>query len=343
MTTPSAESPVRIGLVGLGPSGAYHLERLAFREDLHVVIASDEHADPARRHARDPNVLSQVGDLLGRSDIDWVLIAAPLAERAKLTLRALEAGKNVAVESPPCVDAVQLQAMTAAAREARRALTILPSRREAVDFRAAHQTVAAGTLGSIEAARIVCWAKAVPADAANLTMSRGMPEAAPGDGVFSFFAYQYVDQLLQLVRQQAKSVFARIHHPPQTDPTATAFFVTVAFASSDALIDVNLHAGAALQTGWILAGSAGSYCQQKTYLTEPSGEVCDTPIPAADVLPLDIYAELVQSSHPGSSHPDSSHPREPRLESAAEALSVLRIIDAARRSARIGQVVELGD
>ena len=67
------------------------------------------------RWSRSPNVLSQVGDLLGRSDVDWVLDHGTAAERAKLALRALEAGKNVAVESPPCVDARQLQAMTEAA------------------------------------------------------------------------------------------------------------------------------------------------------------------------------------------------------------------------------------
>ena len=100
-------------------------------------------------------------------------------------------------------------------------------------------------------------------------MNRSVPETPPGDGVFSFFAYQYVDQLLQLVRQQAKSVFAKIRHPPETDPTATAFFLSITFANSDSVIDVNLHAGAALQTGWVLAGSAGSYCQQR-YLSHGS-------------------------------------------------------------------------
>jgi predicted dehydrogenase len=333
MTPPSADSPVRIGLVGLGPSGAYHLERLGFRDDLQVVVACDEHAEPARLRPRSPNVLSQVGDLLGRSDVDWVLIAAPLAERAKLALRAIEAGKNVAIESPPCVEALQLQAMISAARDARRSLTVLPTRREAVDFRAARQTTFAGTLGSIEAARIVSWAKAVPSDVANLSISHGVPETAPGEGVFSFFAYQFVDQLLQLVRQQPKSIFARIHHPPQTDPTATAFFVSVAFTNCDALIDVNLHAGAALQTGWMLAGSRGSYCQQRYYLTEPSGEVCDTPIASAEVALLDLYAELLHAARANS----------PQHDSATEAMLVMQIIDAARRSARIGQLVELAD
>ena len=88
-----------------------------------------------------------------------------------------------------------------------------------------------------------------------------------------------------------------------------------------AVIDVNLHAGAALQTGWMLAGSAGSYCQQRIFLTDPSGEVCDTPIAATDVPPLDIYADLTQTTRGSSAT---------RLESAAEALTVLQIIDAAQ-------------
>ena len=96
---------------------------------------------------------------------------------------------------------------------------------------------------------------------------------------------------------------------------------------------MNLHAGAALQTGWMLAGSMGSYCQQRNYLTEPSGEVCDTPIASADVPPVDIYAELLNAARSNS----------PQFDSAIEATPVMQIIDAARRSARIGQLVELTD
>jgi predicted dehydrogenase len=331
MTPSKADSRVRIGLVGLGPSGAYHLERLSLRDDLQVVVACDENAEPGRLQTRCPIVVSQVGDLLGRSDVDWVLIAAPLTDRAKLVLRALEAGKNVAVESPPCADGLQFQTMLSAAGAARRSLSVLPTRREALDFRAARQTVSSGLLGTIESARIVSWAKAVPRDAANLTTRHDVLETLSGDGVFSFFAYQYIDQLLQLVRQRPRTVFARIQHPADSDPTATAFFVLVTFAESDALIDVNLHAGAALHTGWMLAGSAGAYSQQRSYVTEASGEICDTPVAAADIPAIDIYADLSEAVRTNT----------PRLESAAEAVSVMHVIDAARRSARIGQVVDL--
>ncbi len=46
-----------------------------------------------------------------------------------------------------------------------------------------------------------------------------------------------------------------------------------------------------LQTGWTLAGTTGSYCQQRIHVTEPSGEVCDMPLVPADVPQTDLYAE----------------------------------------------------
>jgi predicted dehydrogenase len=332
MTLSPIDSPARIGLVGLGPTGAHHLERISLRSDLRVVSACDIRAETGRTHPLCENISPRLTDLLARDDLDYVLISAPQHVRAELAVRALHEGKNVAVESPPCVNGAQAQELLAAARCPDRTLCVLPTRREGFDFRAARHAVVTGSLGTIEAARIVSWAKAVPPDCAEPARSPGEPEIAPGDEVFTFFAYQYVDQLLQLVRRPPQSVFARIAHPPDSDPTATAFFLSLAFADgADALIDVNLHAGAALQTGWMLAGTLGAYCQQRIHLTEPSGEVCDVPVAPDEVPPIDIYAGLLRGARS----------EDERLESARDAERVLRVLDAARLSSQRGQVVEL--
>lgn len=332
MTLPAIDSAVRIGLVGLGQSGAHHFERIGLRSDLRVVAAWDDGADQDRARTRFPSLLPRLADLLARDDLDSILIAAPLDRRAELALRALGEGKHVAVDSPPCANGEQAAALLAEARRARRRLSILPTRREGIDFRAARQTVVSGALGTVEAARIVSWGKAVPSEGTEAAGNQVRPEIPPGDGVFAFFAYQYIDQLLQLVRRRPQSVFARISHPGASDPTATAFFLSIAFdGGGDAVIDVNLHAGAALHTGWMLAGSAGAYCQQRIYLTEPSGEVCDMPVAPTDVPPFDIYAELLEPEGTGLN----------RLESAQAAATVMRVIDGARFSARGGQAVDL--
>jgi len=332
MAHAETNEPLRIGLVGLGPGGAHHLERISLRSDMRVVAAWDDGANAGRARALYPNASPRLVDMLVREDVDCILIAAPLAARAELAIRALDESKHVAVESPPCVNHQQASQLLTEIQRPGRGLYVLPTRRDGFDFRAALHTVAAGTLGTVQSARITSWAKAVPPDFAEAARPPAQAEVAPGDGVFTFFAYQYVDQLLQLVRRRPCSVFARISHPPASDPMATAFFLWIAFDDGgDAVIDVNLHAGAALHTGWMLAGSAGAYCQQKTYLTEPSGEVCDMPITPADLPLFDIYGELLQTARSEST----------RFESAQDAATVMRVIDAARFSDRTGEVFTL--
>ena len=97
---------------------------------------------------------------------------------------------------------------------------------------------------------------------------------------FAFFAYQYVDQLLQLFGARPQSVFGRILPPSTNEPAVTAFTLAIGFEPGiDALIDVNLESGAVLQTGWMLAGARGSYGGGRIYLPEASGEISDAPAP----------------------------------------------------------------
>jgi predicted dehydrogenase len=332
MTSRATDLPVRIGLIGLGPTGAYHLERISLRNDLRLVTACETRADEGRSHPLFHDLASSATDLLARNDLDFVLVAVPQNMRCDLVLRALEAGKNVAVDGPPCLDGGEARSLLSASRRTGRSVCVLPSRRDGFDFRAAWHMVRSGRLGRIEAARIVSWAKAVPLDASELVDDEGSPTTPAGEGAFTFFAYQYVDQMLQLVARPAKAVFARISSLPTTDSTAAAFFMAIAFrGGGDGLIDVNLHSGAALQTGWTLAGTTGAYCQQRIHVIEPSGEVCDVPLGPSDVPQADLYSELIE---PPRSETDG-------LLSIEEATKVMEILDAARGSSGTGQVVEI--
>jgi predicted dehydrogenase len=318
-------------LLGLGRAGAYHLERIGVRQDLQIVAACAADAEDDSPHPLCRNVLPRIDDLLSRDDLDSILIAAPPELRGRLTLQSLEAGKNVAVETPPCRDGQEARRLLASARRAGRSLCVLSSRREGLDFRAARQVTVGGELGTIEAARIVSWMKAVPAeDVPPVHDERSTDDTSTA--TFRFFAFQYVDQLLQLIGRPAQTVFARIPNQPASDPTATAFLITVGFgAGIDGLIDVNLHSGAALHTGWMLAGTKGAYCQQRTWIAEPSGEICDIPVVPAKILPIDPYAAL---SSVGCSGDDV-------LCSAWEAVAVMDVIDASLESSRRGEVVRL--
>ena len=334
MTSRATDLPVRIGLIGLGPTGAYHLERISLHSDLRLVTACDSCADTIHAHPLFRELACSPTDVLARTDVDYVLVAAPQKMRRDLILRALEAGKNVAVDGPPCLDRGEARTLLAASRRTGRTVCVLPTRRDGFDFRAARHMVQSGRLGRIQAARIVSWAKAVPLDSSELAREEGSPTTVSGEGAFTFFAYQYVDQLLQLVGRPAKAVFARIASLPESDSTATAFFMAIAFRDGgDGLIDVNLHSGAALQTGWTLAGTTGAYCQQRIHVIETSGEVCDVPLGPSDIPQADLYSELFELAGSETA----------RLRSIQEAVTVMEILDAARESSATGQVVEIRD
>src|ERR1700739_1240577 len=54
------------------------------------------------------------GELVGRSDVDAVLVASPHAFHAEVTLAAIAAGKHVLVEKPMCVNQREAKEIVAA-------------------------------------------------------------------------------------------------------------------------------------------------------------------------------------------------------------------------------------
>lgn len=330
----AANSPIRVGLIGLNRMGAYHLERIRLRGDLVVTDACPAgRAESAETpHVASGGQCSSVDELLSRDDLDFVLIAARQAAQFDLAVMALQADKNVAIEPPLGASAGQAEELLAIARRTGRKLCVLPSRRDGIEFHAAQTVVQSAVLGNIYSARLVSWGRAVPGDDEGAG-GLDLPRQDRADRALSFFAFQYVDQVFQLFRRPPRSVFARISPLLTNDPEAIAFMFSIAFDDGvDALIDVDLQSGALFNSGWMLAGAKGGYCGKRVYVADPSGEICDAPVSLADLPTFDAYAELINP--PRDDEPFSS---------ARNALSVMRLIDAARRSSACGEAVPLSE
>lgn len=326
-------APLPVGLIGLDRGGMFHAERLSLRSDLALIAACDPSVEGTRGlpgpHAEQCRVYSRVEDLLARADVEAVLIAGPTSRRAEWAEQALAAGKHVAVDPVPCATAVRMRELLATAVRTGSGLSVLPTRRGGIEFRTALQIVRSGRLGSVTSARLLSWGKAVPADRrADSADQTTKTEVA----AFAFFAYQYVDQLLQLLDRRPRSLFAQSLPVSINELNGTAFALAINFEpGSDAVIDVNLHSGVVVQTGWILVGERGGYSAGKTYWEESSGEVCDAPVGQLELPEIDVYAELLSTvqAEPGPTA------------SAKEAEIVLRVIDAARESSRTGQTISI--
>jgi predicted dehydrogenase len=97
---------------------------------------------------------ADVGDLLSDPDIDLVDLCVPNDEHARLTIRALEAGKHVLVEKPIALTTSDADAMVAAAKASGKLLMVGHVLPFFPEFAFAREAVASGRFGKLRAAHL---------------------------------------------------------------------------------------------------------------------------------------------------------------------------------------------
>lgn len=163
--------PVRIGLIGAGRIGASHAGIIAHRVHSAELVAV---ADPR------PGVAADLAEPLGArgettpesifaaEDIDAVVISASSTAHSELIIAAAEAGKHVFSEKPAGMSLDEIDGARAATASAGVAFQVGFNRRFAPDFRAAHEAIVGGLIGSVQLMR-------------SLTRDSGSGPANPGD------------------------------------------------------------------------------------------------------------------------------------------------------------------
>jgi myo-inositol 2-dehydrogenase/D-chiro-inositol 1-dehydrogenase len=146
---------VRIGLVGAGRIGSSHAQLVRERvPGARLVMVADPRPGSAGALAdrlgaeatEDPAVL------MG-ADLDAVVITASSQVHSELIVAAAEAGKAVFCEKPASMTLAEADRSLAAVEKAGVLLQVGFNRRFAPDFRAAHDAIAAGAVGSVQLMR----------------------------------------------------------------------------------------------------------------------------------------------------------------------------------------------
>ncbi len=98
---------IRIGVVGVGHMGSYHVAALAELMDANLVAVADVDEDRAREVADKygAEAFSDSTELLGR--VDAVSIAVPTIHHYRVSRFFLDNGVHVLVEKPVCNDSGQ--------------------------------------------------------------------------------------------------------------------------------------------------------------------------------------------------------------------------------------------
>ena len=154
----AASKRITVGCIGVGPQGSAVMGNFLAQKDVRVVAVSDVKSNV--REAAQNNVNKYYQDtgcaayndfreLIGRDDIDVVLVATPDHWHVLVALAAVKAGKDVYVEKPLGISLEQDQALRAAVHRHGRVFQFGTQQRSSRDFRFACELVRNGRIGKL--------------------------------------------------------------------------------------------------------------------------------------------------------------------------------------------------
>ena len=151
-TTHPATTPVRVALLGAGRIGTSHAELLAHNVPFGSLVAVADPVEGAAARLAErlqaPVAATDPAEVLGRDDVDAVLIATPARNHTDLVVAAAGAGKHVFVEKPIAHTIADADRSIAAADAAGIVLQVGFNRRFAPGFAAARAAIDAGRVGT---------------------------------------------------------------------------------------------------------------------------------------------------------------------------------------------------
>jgi len=154
----AASNRINLGVIGIGPRGTYDLRAMLKQPDVQCVAICDVQA--SRREAAkklvdehykntDCTTYRDFHELLGRRDIDAVLIATGDRWHADASMIAARAGKDVYSEKPCGLTIARCQALDDTIRQTKRVFQAGTQRRSVANFQAAVQLARSGKLGKL--------------------------------------------------------------------------------------------------------------------------------------------------------------------------------------------------
>jgi predicted dehydrogenase len=338
-------APVRIGLAGYGLGGRYfHAPLIASAancEFLGVVTTSPERRGQVAEDFGRP-AFASLADL-ARGGAEAVAISTPAATHVTLTQQALRLGLAVVCDKPFAPDADSARQTVRLAEQLDVPLTVYQNRRWDSDFLTLRELLTNGSLGTLTVF--------------ESRFERFRPQSSPraaGGGTLLDFGSHLADQALVLAGP-VRGVYAEMHYHADTAGLDDDVFVTLTHASG-----VRSHLWGSLRQGapgprFRAAGTDGAYVVQDVdgqedalrsgaspasmgnrWGAEPPerwghlrrGEA-DEPVPSAHGawnLFYPAFAEAVRGAGPVPVDP-------------WDAVATAAVLDAARASARTGQVV----
>ncbi|MFE4634481.1 Gfo/Idh/MocA family protein [Streptomyces sp. NPDC056773] len=147
------EPGFRLGIIGTGVVSALHVKAAGMLPDITLAAVCDIEADSARRMAHEAGAVAYTSheEMLAAEALDGVVITAPHALHARMTLAAAAAGVHVLVEKPMATSVADCTAMIGACEAAGVVLAVGHVVRFGAGARHAEEALRSGELGPVRA------------------------------------------------------------------------------------------------------------------------------------------------------------------------------------------------
>jgi scyllo-inositol 2-dehydrogenase (NADP+) len=141
---------IRTAVIGYGFAGrSFHayLVGLTPGLELHGIASRKLETQEKIRARGDCRVYTSFDEVLADPEIELVVLATPNDVHCEYSVRALEAGKNVVVDKPMCLNLAECDQMIAAAQKSGKMLSVFQNRRWDGDFLTVKQLMDEGKVG----------------------------------------------------------------------------------------------------------------------------------------------------------------------------------------------------
>ena len=280
----------RIGIIGLGGMGTWHLNALLTMDELELAGIWDIR-EVRRDYAksRDVFVYDSLEAMLSDETVDLVLIATPNDLHRPLAIQAMEAGKNVICEKPITMSSEDLDAMISVSQKTGRFLTVHQNRRWDSDFLVVKEILKEGNLGPVfRIESRVEGAHGIPGD------WRQKPEK--GGGMILDWGVHLLDQALLLFPdEKVETVYATITNITNTE-VDDGFTTDLGFSNG---VHIMVEVGTSnfiTMPRWLVLGRDGTAVIEDWNLN--GKQVCAHGNDDKDVVPVITAAGLTKTMAP---------------------------------------------
>jgi scyllo-inositol 2-dehydrogenase (NADP+) len=275
------------------------------------------------------HVYERLEEVLADANAQLVVLAVPHNLHTPMALAAMAAKKHVVLEKPFCMTPAEGEQMIAARDEHGVLLSIHHQRRWDADFYRLREWLAADLIGPLFHMQL-SWHAWGP-------MGDWRGTRAAGGGIWIDLGAHLVDQANLLAGSPPTCVFAVQNHAMWKQEVETFCHATITYASGlSAVIFTSTNAAFGMPR-WYLLGERGAI-RKEQFGEHGEFEVIQTVGEERHRSPNAI--ELVGPGYYGNISAHLSR-GEPLDVTAEQALDVIRVLDAANRSAATGEAVAL--